>query len=89
MEKVETGDILTLVDENDQEQEIEVLGTLKMDGTEYMAVAFTDELEEDTDEEVNVFFLKGEDPEQLSIIDDDDEFEKVSTAFQNAEEQGE
>ena len=86
MEKLEAGDIFTLVDENDQEQEVEVLGTLRMNGTEYVAVAFADELEEETDEDVNVFFLKGEGVDQLSIIDDDEEFEKVAAAFQEAEE---
>ncbi|MCP3760919.1 DUF1292 domain-containing protein [Domibacillus sp. A3M-37] len=87
MGKIEVGDIFTLVDENDQEQEIEVLGTLSIDGTDYAAVAFTEEIEEESDVEVNVFFLKGDNNEQLSVIDDDEEFDKVSAAFQDAEEE--
>lgn len=87
MGKIEVGDIFTLIDENDQEQEIEVIGTLSIDGTEYAAVAFTEEIEEESDVEVDVFFLKSENVEQLSIIEDEEEFEKVSAAFQEAEEQ--
>jgi len=82
MEKIEVGDIFTLMDENDQEQEIEVLGALTLDGVEYVAVAFADEIDEDAvGEDIDVFFLRVEDGDQLSIIESDEEFDQVSAAF--------
>ena len=82
MEKIEVGDIFTLMDENDQEQEIEVLGALTLDGIEYVAVAFADEIDEDAvGEDIDVFFLRVEDGDQLSIIESDEEFDQVSAAF--------
>lgn len=86
MEEIQVGDIFTLADENDQEEEIEVLGTLKIDGTQYVAVSLVEELNETSDEDINVFFLKGENVEQLTVIEDDEEFEKVAAAFQEAEQ---
>ncbi|MEM1503770.1 DUF1292 domain-containing protein [Domibacillus sp. 8LH] len=86
MEEIQVGDIFTLADENDQEEEIEVLGTLKIDGTQYAAVSLVEELDEASDEDINVFFLKGESVDQLTVIEDDEEFEKVAAAFQEAEQ---
>lgn len=86
MEDIQVGDIFTLADENDQEQEIEVLGTLKIDGVQYAAVAFVEEIDEASEEDINVFFLKGENEEQLTVIENDEEFEKVAAAFQDAEQ---
>ena len=77
MEKVEVGDIFTLIDENDQEQEIEVLGTMNLEGTEYAAVGFVEEIQEESEEEIDVFFLRVEEDEQLSIIESDEEFDQV------------
>lgn len=82
MEKIEVGDIFTLMDENDQEQEIEVLGALTLDGVEYVAVAFADEIDDEAvGEDIDVFFLRVEDGDQLSIIESDEEFDQVSAAF--------
>lgn len=87
MEKIEVGDIFTLMDENDQEQEIEVLGTLTLDEVEYAAVAFADEIDEDSEGDIDVFFLRVEDDEQLSLIESDEEFDRVSAAFKDYEEE--
>ncbi|EPD50116.1 DUF1292 domain-containing protein [Paenisporosarcina sp. FSL H8-0542] len=87
MEKIEVGDIFTLMDENDQEQEIEVLGTLTLDDVEYAAVAFADEIDEDSEGDIDVFFLRVEDDEQLSLIESDEEFDRVSAAFKDYEEE--
>ena len=38
MEKVEVGNIFVLTDENGEDQEIEVLGTLMIDEVEYAIV---------------------------------------------------
>jgi len=81
MEPIKVGDIFTLMDENDQEQEIEVLGTLSIDGVDYAAVGFSEEILEETEEDIDVFFLRVEDDEQLSVIESDEEFDMVSAAF--------
>jgi len=86
MEKIQVGDIFTLMDENDQEQEIEVLGTLSIDGVDYAAVGFTEEILEETEEDIDVFFLRVEEDEELSIIESDEEFEMVSSAFKEVGE---
>jgi len=86
MEKIQVGDIFTLMDENDQEQEIEVLGTLSIDGVEYAAVGFSEEILEETEEDIDVFFLRVEEDEELSIIESDEEFEMVSSAFKEVGE---
>ncbi|AZV44947.1 MULTISPECIES: DUF1292 domain-containing protein [Peribacillus] len=82
MDKIEVGDIFTLFDENDEEQDIEVLGTLSVEGNEYVAVGFVEELEQQTEEDVDIFFLRVEEGEELSEIVSDEEFAKVSMAFE-------
>ncbi|MGG3195655.1 MULTISPECIES: DUF1292 domain-containing protein [Priestia] len=82
MERIETGDIFTILDENDQEQDIEVLGKMTIEGHDYIAVAFVEEVLIETEEEIDVFFLKIEDDGEWSSIEDDDEFEKVSAVFE-------
>ena len=81
MERIETGEIFTILDENDQEQDIEVLGKMTIEGHDYIAVAFVEEVLIETEEEIDVFFLKIEDDGEWSSIDDD-EFEKVSAVFE-------
>lgn len=85
MMKIEAGDIITFMDENNQEQEIEVLDTLRLEETDYAAVGFTKEMQDESKENINVFFLKLESDEQFSIIEDDEEFNKISAAFAEAE----
>ncbi|GGE57292.1 DUF1292 domain-containing protein [Priestia taiwanensis] len=81
MEKIEVGEVFTIADENDQEQEVEVLGVMEVEGTEYIAVGFVEELQEETEEDLNVFFFRVEEDGEFSYIESDDEFDKVSTAF--------
>lgn len=82
MERIETGEIFTILDENNQEQDIEVLGKMTIEGHDYIAVAFVEEVLIETEEEIDVFFLKIEDDGEWSSIEDDDEFEKVSAVFE-------
>ena len=82
MERIEKGEIFTILDENDQEQDIEVLGKMTIEGHDYIAVAFVEEVLIETEEEIDVFFLKIEDDGEWSSIEDDDEFEKVSAVFE-------
>ncbi|KMJ59458.1 cyclopropane-fatty-acyl-phospholipid synthase [Bacillus sp. LL01] len=82
MEKVEVGDIFIVTDENDQEQELEVLGTMDVEGSVYVAVGFVEEIEKETTGDVDIFFLKVEEDGELSEIETDEEFDKVSAAFE-------
>ncbi|MEA3319359.1 MAG: DUF1292 domain-containing protein [Bacillota bacterium] len=82
MEKIEVGDIFIVTDENDQEQELEVLGTMDVEGAVYVAVGFVEEIEKDTTGDVDIFFLKVEEDGELSEIETDEEFNKVSAAFE-------
>ena len=81
MEKVQVGEIFTITDENDEELEVEVLAGINIEGTGYVAVSFVEDLQEDTEEDIDVFFLKLDDEGDFSAIDSDEEFEKVSNAF--------
>ncbi|MCM3616084.1 DUF1292 domain-containing protein [Sutcliffiella horikoshii] len=82
MEKIEVGDIFIVTDENDQEQELEVLGTMDVEGSVYVAVGFVEEIAKETTGDVDIFFLKVEEDGELSEIETDEEFDKVSAAFE-------
>lgn len=81
MEKIEVGEVFTIIDENGEELEVEVIGTLTIEGTDYVAVSFADDLQEETDEDIDIFFLKVDQEGDLAAIEYDEEFEKVSDAF--------
>ncbi|MEK3954884.1 MULTISPECIES: DUF1292 domain-containing protein [Psychrobacillus] len=86
MGSIEVGEILTVLDEEDREQEIEVIGLLTIEEKEYAAVAFAEDTQEETDEDMDVFFFQVVEGEDLAEIETDEEFEKVSAAFLEAEE---
>ncbi|WP_079509043.1 DUF1292 domain-containing protein [Mesobacillus jeotgali] len=81
MEKLEVGEVFTISDENDVEQEVEVIGALTIEGTDYAAVSFVEDLQTETDDDIDIFFLKMDEDGDLAAIESDDEFEKVSSAF--------
>jgi uncharacterized protein YrzB (UPF0473 family) len=81
MEKIEVGEVFTISDENEEELEVEVIGTLTIEETDYVAVSFVDDLQEETDEDIDIFFLKVDQEGDFTAIDSDEEFEKVSSAF--------
>ncbi|MGD6832929.1 DUF1292 domain-containing protein [Sutcliffiella halmapala] len=89
MDKVEVGDIFIVQDENEQDQELEVLGTMDVEGSTYVAVAFVEEIEKQTTGDVDIFFLKVEEDGELSEIESDEEFDKVSSAFEGVVEEQE
>lgn len=89
MDKVEVGDIFIVQDENDQDQELEVLGTMDVEGSTYVAVGFVEEIEKQTTSDVDIFFLKVEEDGELSEIESDEEFDKVSSAFEGVVEEQE
>ena len=87
MEKIEVGEIFTISDESDQEQEVEVLAAINVEGTEYVAVSFVEDLQEETEEDIDIFFLKVDQDGDFTAIESDEEFEKVSAAFEEIMEE--
>ncbi|KGR77044.1 DUF1292 domain-containing protein [Ureibacillus sinduriensis] len=81
MEKHEVGEVFTITDENDEEMEVEVLASINIEGTEYVAVGFVDDIQEDTEADIDVFFLKVDSEGDFSAVESDEEFDKVSAAF--------
>lgn len=81
MSKIEVGEIFTISDENDEGQEVEVLGAMEIEGAEYVAVAFVEDIQEEGKEDIDIFFLKVDADGDFSAIENDDEFDKVSAAF--------
>ncbi|MDC2864201.1 DUF1292 domain-containing protein [Bacillus sp. BP-3] len=82
MSEIEIGEIFTLSDESNEEQEVEVLGTMNVEGAEYIAVGFVEDIQTETEEDIDIFFLKVEEDSEFSYIESDEEFEKVSAAFE-------
>ncbi|HWK21752.1 MAG TPA: DUF1292 domain-containing protein [Ureibacillus sp.] len=89
MEKHEVGEVFTISDENDEELEVEVLASINLDGTEYVAVGFVEDIQEETEEDIDVFFLKVDEDGDFSAIESDEEFDKVSAAFDEIMEEEE
>lgn len=81
MSKIEVGEVFTISGIDEEEQEAEVLAVLTIDGTEYAAVSFVEDLQEDSDEDIDIFFLRVDEEGDFEVIESDNEFEKVSTAF--------
>ncbi|WHY75340.1 DUF1292 domain-containing protein [Neobacillus sp. WH10] len=81
MSKIEVGEIFTISDESDDEQEVEVLGVVTIEGTDYVAVGFAEDVRQETDDDIDIFFLKVDEDGDFSAIESDEEFEKVSAAF--------
>ena len=81
MASVEVGEVFSISDENDEEQEVEVLAAINLEGTDYVAVGFVEDIQEESDEDIDIFFLKVDSDGDLAAIDSDEEFDKVSTAF--------
>jgi uncharacterized protein YrzB (UPF0473 family) len=81
MENIEVGEIFTITDEKDQEQEVEVLAAINIEGTDYVAVGFVEDLQEETEEDIDIFFLKVDQDGDFTDIESEEEFDKVSSAF--------
>lgn len=81
MSKIEVGEVFTISDIDEEEQEAEVLAVLTVDGIEYVAVSFVEDLQEDSDDDIDIFFLRVDEEGDFEVIESDNEFEKVSTAF--------
>ncbi|HGH7174270.1 MULTISPECIES: DUF1292 domain-containing protein [Bacillus cereus group] len=81
MSDIEVGEVFTLSDENNEDQEVEVLGAMDVEGAEYIAVAFVEDIKTESEEDIDIFFLKVEEDNEFSYIENDEEFDKVSAAF--------
>lgn len=84
-EKIAVGDVFTFIGDEDQAEEIEVLGMLTIEGNDYVAVAFVEDLAQETDEEIDLFFLRVEEGSELTEIESDEEFDIVSKAFEGVD----
>ncbi|AYC30331.1 DUF1292 domain-containing protein [Paenisporosarcina cavernae] len=87
MEQVKVGDVFTMVDENEEVQELEVVGTLSIDDAQYVAVGFADEVNADTTDDMDIFFLKVDSNEELVMIEEDEEYEAVVAAFEETDDE--
>jgi uncharacterized protein YrzB (UPF0473 family) len=81
MANIEVGEVFTISDETDQEQEVEVLASINIEGTNYVAVGFVEDIKEETEDDIDIFFLKVDGDGDLTAIESDEEFDKVSAAF--------
>jgi uncharacterized protein YrzB (UPF0473 family) len=81
--KLEVGQIFTVLDENDQEQEMKVVGFLNEEEMDYAAVIFVADIQEETTEDISIFFFRVEADNSLSMIESEEEFEKVTVAYNN------
>ena len=85
-EMLEGADLLTLVDEDGQEHEFEIIDSVEQDGEEYLAlvpVMEDDDPEaEDSGELVILKVAKEDDGEEvLEAIEDDEEFDRIGAVF--------
>jgi uncharacterized protein YrzB (UPF0473 family) len=84
----ENGEVFTMIDEDGTEQEVEVMAALDLENRHYIAIAYSDELEnEDSDEDLDVFFMQVKEDNELAVIENDEDFAKVSLAFEAALEE--
>jgi uncharacterized protein YrzB (UPF0473 family) len=81
MEDIKVGEIFTIVDESEEENSVEVLAKVTIEGTNYVAVSFVDDIKEETEDDIDIFFLKIDEDGDIAAIESDEEFEKVSEAF--------
>ena len=78
-------DIYTLIDEDNNEQEFELLDVLEINDQRYFAlIPYYETAEESLDDDGDLVILKSEivdGEEMMATIDDDDEYEKIGGIF--------
>lgn len=80
MERIEVGEVFTIGDE-EQQEEVEVIAAMTVDGQDYVAVAYVEDLHEDNEEEIEVFFLKIDKDGDFDVIESDEEYDRVAEVF--------
>ena len=74
-------EVFTLTDEDGNESDFELIGTMEIDSVKYVALLPVEGTE---DEYVILKLVIDEDGDEILVtIDDDDEFDKVADAFEN------
>ncbi|RLL44862.1 DUF1292 domain-containing protein [Oceanobacillus piezotolerans] len=81
MDEIEVGEVFTITDEQEEDQEVEVLAKVTLEGKDYIAVSFVADLQEDREDDIDVYFLAVDDEGDVDAIQTDEEFDKVSEAF--------
>ncbi len=80
-----TPDIYTLVDEDGEEHQFEMLDEMEIDGQTYFAlIPYFEDPDESLSGDGDLIVLKSEivdGEEMMASIDDDDEYEKVGNIF--------
>lgn len=75
-------DIFTLTDEEGNEEQFKLIGTLEHDGNTYYALSPENENDSEEGEYVILKLDMDDDGEEILVtIDDDDEFEEVANIF--------
>lgn len=80
-EEEEEVDVFTLTDEEGNEEQFEILGSIEFEGKVYYAMT---SVEEKNDEYV-ILRLEGEEGDDVTLvtIDDDEEFDRVADEFED------
>ncbi|MDY0407643.1 DUF1292 domain-containing protein [Virgibacillus soli] len=81
MDKIKVGDTFTISDDMTEEQEMEVMAIMTVEDTDYVAVSFVEDLTGEENDDIDIFFMKIDDDGDLDQLSSDDEFQKVSKAF--------
>jgi uncharacterized protein YrzB (UPF0473 family) len=82
----EEAEIITLLDENDNEIQFELIGGYTDRGVQYFALIPVGSADEDGgfDEYIILKSVQGENGEELVEIEDDAEFERIAAIFDDA-----
>lgn len=79
--KLDIGSTFKVLDENNQEQEMKVVGYLTVEQIEYVAVIFLEDIQEDSEEDIGIFFFRLDEDKNFVMMESDEEFENVSAAY--------
>lgn len=79
--KLDIGSTFKVLDENNQEQEMKVVGYLTVEQMEYVAVIFLEDIQEDSEEDIGIFFFRLDEDKKFVMMESDEEFENVSAAY--------
>ncbi|HHW42561.1 MAG: DUF1292 domain-containing protein [Thermoanaerobacteraceae bacterium] len=75
----EQEEVITLVDEEGQEKDFEVIDIVQVDGSEYAILLPLEQTEEDEGEAIILKFERDEEGNEILVdIEDDEEWEKVA-----------
>lgn len=77
----ENENIVTLVDEDGQEQDFEIIMTMEMGDSEYAILL---PLDAEEDEEAYIFRMEPADNDEVILVavEDDEEFDQVAAAYE-------